>query len=115
VVIALAVIDGGRHKVATVCRVLGVSRSNIAQRRSRRAHWRDRRGRPAIEDAQLLKQLRDLAAERPTYGYRRLWALLRRLRRVRGGPPVNAKRVYWLAKAHKLLLQRYTGHPPVRM
>jgi putative transposase len=51
--------------------------------------------------------------QRPTYGYRRLWALLRRERRRLQLPAVNAKRVYRLAKRHKLLLQRYTGSPPV--
>jgi len=62
-----------------------------------------------------LQQLRDIAGQRPTYGYRRLWALLRRQRRERGQSPVNAKRVYRLAKQNKLLLQRYTGLPPMRV
>jgi putative transposase len=108
------VIDGERRSVAAVCRALGVSRSNVASRRSRRA-WRDRRGRPAVEDTEVLQQLRDIAGQRPTYGYRRLWALLRRQRRTQGQSPVNAKRVYRLAKQHKLLLQRYTGSPPMRV
>lgn len=104
-------IAGGRHRVATVCRVLGVARSNVIERRSRGSTWRDRRGRRPVDDPELIRQLRDLAAQRPTYGYRRLWALLRRLRAVRGQGPVNAKRVYRLAKAHQLLLQRHTGAP----
>jgi putative transposase len=112
---ALAVIDAGRYPVATVCRVLGVARSNIAQRRARGAHWRDRRGRPGLNDPMVIGQLRELASPRPSYGYRRLWALLRRLRRAQQLEPVNAKRVYRLAKLHKLLLQRYTGSPPMRV
>jgi transposase InsO family protein len=104
-------IAGGRHRVATVCRVLGVARSNVIERRSRRSIWRDRRGRRPVDDPELTGQLRDLAAQRPTYGYRRLWALLRRFRAARGQNAVNAKRVYRLAKAHQLLLQRYTGAP----
>ena len=107
-------IGGGRFPVATVCRVLGVARSNVAHRRSRGVHWRDRRGRPAHHDQQVTEQLRELASARPTYGYRRLWALLRRERRKRGESPVNAKRVYRIVKSEKLLLQRYTGTPPVR-
>jgi len=64
---------------------------------------------------EVLQQLRDIAGQRPTYGYRRLWALLRRQRRNQGQSPVSAKRVYRLAKQHKLLLQRYTGSPPMRV
>jgi putative transposase len=108
------VIDGGRYPVAAVCRALDVARSNVAHRRARGVHGRDRRGRPPCQDRLVDEQLRTLAMQRPTYGYRRLWALLRRQRRAQALPPVNAKRVYRLAKAHKLLLQRYTGSPPVR-
>jgi putative transposase len=67
-----------------------------------------------VEDPHVLEQLREVASQRPTYGYRRLWVMLNRLRREQGLPAVNAKRVYRLAKAHKLLLQRYTGMPPMR-
>ena len=46
---------------------------------------------------------------RPSYGYRRIAALLKRERRSDGLPPVNAKRVYRLMKKHGLLLERHTG------
>jgi putative transposase len=106
-------IERKRHPVAAVCRVLNVSRSNIAARHGRRSVPCDR-GRPPVNDPQVLEQLRDVASRRPTYGYRRLWVMLNRLRREQGLTAVNAKRVYRLAKAHKLLLQRYTGMPPMR-
>jgi len=93
--------------------VLRVARSNVAERVSRGSIWRDQRGRRATEDPQLVEQLRDLATQRPTYGYRRLWALLRRLRARLGQSLVNAKRVYRLAKANRLLLQRHTGSPSI--
>jgi transposase-like protein len=64
VVCALLVIEAGRHPVATVCRVLGVSRSHIAQRRARGAHRRERRGRPGLEDPVVLSQLREPASQR---------------------------------------------------
>lgn len=53
---ALAVIDGRRYPVAVVCRTLSVACSPIAQRRSRRAPWRDRRDHPPVEP-QVLAQL----------------------------------------------------------
>lgn len=67
-----------------------------------------------MNDAEVTEQLRTIAAARPTYGYRRRWALLRRERLKRGLAPVNAKRLYRVVKAERLLLQRYTGTPPVR-
>jgi putative transposase len=50
---------------------------------------RYRSRRPAAEDCR--QRLRELAAERPRYGYQRLWVLLRR-----EGWAVNHKRVSWL-------------------
>ena len=58
---------------------------------------RYRSRRPAAED--LRQRLRELAAERPRYGYQRLWALLRR-----EGWLVNHKRVYRLYREEGLKL-----------
>lgn len=55
--------------------------------------------RPA--DQELRQRLRELAAERPRYGYQRLWALLRR-----EGRQVNHKRVYRLYSEEGLKLRR---------
>ena len=55
--------------------------------------------RPAAED--LRQRLRELAAERPRYGYQRLWALLRR-----EGWLVNHKRVYRLYGEEGLKLRK---------
>ena len=46
-------------------------------------------------------RLRELAQERPRFGYRRLHALL-----VRGGETVNAKRIYRLYRADNLAVRR---------
>jgi putative transposase len=54
----------------------------VSERRAGRAlslsnsSLRYRSRRPAAED--LRQRLRELACERPRYGYQRLWALLRR-------------------------------------
>jgi putative transposase len=60
---------------------------------------RYRSRRPAAED--LRQRLRELAAERPRYGYQRLWVLLRR-----EGWPVNHKRVYRLYREEGLKLRK---------
>lgn len=92
----------------TVADTLGVARSNIAARRA--AHGHGRAGQTRVGDDELLIEIRRLVDERPTYGYRRVAALIRRARRGAGLPPVNAKRVYRLMKTAGLLLARHTGH-----
>jgi putative transposase len=57
----------------------------------------------------LLAEIKATIAELPTYGYRRVHALLRRSRKQNGGAAVNAKRVYRVMKAHGLLLERHSG------
>jgi putative transposase len=63
------------------------------------------------EDERYLVLIRKLCDERPTYGYRRITAVLNRVLRQGGEPGVNHKRVYRIMKIHNLLLQRYTGRP----
>ena len=86
---------------------LGVARSNIAERvknirRPRGPQTRD-------GDLELAAEIRRLVDARPTYGYRRIAALLKRQRCADGYPVVNAKRVYRLMRKHGLLLARHTG------
>lgn len=81
------------YPIRLVCRLLGVPRSSVYYM-----------ARPVADEAILKVALLDLAAEWPTYGYRRLTAMLRRL-----GWPVNSKRVRrWMAELH------LHGTPPPR-
>jgi transposase InsO family protein len=86
---------------------LGVARSNIIERVKGLRQRRGPQTRPG--DLELAAEIRRLVDQRPTYGYRRIAALIKRERRADGGTPVNAKRVYRLMKKHSLLLTRYTG------
>jgi putative transposase len=95
----------------TVCEVLGVSRSNLAVKSKRPAEWVDQRKMPALDDMPLVTELRERVADLPTYGYRRVWALLRRNRDTQAQPRINAKRVYRVMRTHGLLLQRRPRHP----
>jgi len=72
------------------CTLLGVPRSTV--------DYVPRRGG---EDRLLLARLRRLAKQHPRYGYRRIWAVLRR-----AGRRVNAKRVYRLWRLGGLGLPR---------
>jgi putative transposase len=94
----------------TVCEVLGVSRSNLAVKSKRPTEWVDRRKTPALDDGPLVTELRGLVADVPTYGYRRVWALLRRSRDAQAQPRVNAKRVYRVMRTNGLLLERRPRH-----
>jgi putative transposase len=93
--------------VKTISTTLGVARSKIIERRD--GLWAQRGSQERHGDVELAGEIRHFVDERPTYGYRRIAALLKRERRSDGLPPVNAKRVYRLMKKHGLLLERHTG------
>jgi transposase InsO family protein len=93
--------------VKTIAATLGVARSNLVERKD---GARPRRGpQTRVGDIELAADIRRLVDARPTYGYRRIAALLKRERRSAGAASVNAKRVYRLMKKHGLLLARHTG------
>lgn len=62
-----------------------------------------------MPDGALITAIRALVADLPTYGYRRVHALLRRQAEQSGRPAPNVKRVYRVMKVHGLLLQRHAG------
>ena len=81
------------YPIRLVCRLLGVPRSSVYYA-----------PQPAADEAMLKTALLDLAGEWPTYGYRRLTAMMKRL-----GWRVNAKRVRrWMDELN------LAGAPPVR-
>jgi len=93
--------------VKTVSQTLGVARSNVIERGNGNRPRRGPQERPG--DVELAGAIRRLVDARPTYGYRRIAALLRRERRSDGLTPVNTKRVYRLMKKYALSLERHTG------
>ena len=93
-----------------VAETLGVSRSNLNARLNGRA--KPRRRYHKAQDAVVLPLISAIVAARPTYGYRRIAAVLNRRLRAEGAAPVNHKRVYRIMQAHDLLLaRRYTERP----
>jgi hypothetical protein len=68
-----------RAELMAITDALGVARSNLAiQATLNRSP--QRRGRRPLPDAVLLSEIKDIIAGLPTYGYRRVYALLRRRR-----------------------------------
>lgn len=87
-----------------VATTLGVSRSNLHERLHGSA--KPRRSYHKAQDAAMLPRIERLVAERPTYGYRRITAVLTRELKAEGLAPVNHKRVYRIMKTNNLLLER---------
>lgn len=102
---ACALVARGRRLTA-VSQSLGVSRAQLSVRIHRCPEWRDGRTRRPTHDDELLERILRLIADVPTYGYRRVWALLRRESEAEGLEAVNAKRVYRVMRDNQLLLGR---------
>lgn len=92
-----------------IAETLGVARSNLAERTSAGSRPRQRRGHPPFPEAELVAAIKLIIADMPTYGYRRVWAVLRRNAEAEGRRAPNHKRVYRVMKANDLLLERHAG------
>ena len=96
--------------MSAVASTLGVSRSNLHDRL--RGATGPRRRYHKAQDAVLLPLITALVSARPSYGYRRITAVLNRQLRIQGLSPVNHKRVYRIMQLNNLLLARkYTERP----
>jgi putative transposase len=94
----------------TIAETLGVARSNLYDRLEGTTNPRGRYHRRG--DAELLARITRLVTARPTYGYRRITAVLNRELKAEALPPANHKRVYRLMQMHRMLLaRRYTERP----
>jgi transposase InsO family protein len=96
----------------TIAETLGVARSNLIERQARPPRGRGPYRKP--EDAALLPLLRRLVDERPSYGYRRITALVNRHQGAHGEPRINAKRVLRIMRVNGLTLERHTARRPGR-
>ena len=94
--------------MTAVCETLGVARSNIADR-IKAPFRQQKRGRPFADDADLVAAIKIVIGTMPSYGYRRVWAVLRRKAELEDRQPPNHKRLYRVMKAHGLLLARHAG------
>lgn len=93
--------------MSVVATTLGVSRSNLHARLTGNAKPRRRYNK--AQDAAVVPLITTLVAARPTYGYRRITAILNRQLRASEAAPVNHKRVYRIMQGQSLLLaRRYT-------
>ena len=87
-----------------VCKVLAVSRSRLQPGRSKAA------AKPQFDEV-LVKRIRRVLEEFPTFGYRRIWAILR----FRDGVEVNAKAVYRVLRLKRWFVHQRTVTPRPRV
>lgn len=102
---ACALVARGR-RITDVCRSIGVSRAQLSIRVHRLSGWQDRRRKSRFDDNAVLSRINTAVTDLPTYGYRRVWALLQRESERDWQPVVNAKRMYRVMSTHHLLLER---------
>ena len=96
-----------------IAQTLKVSRSNLIQSSKQAMVPNRRRGYRRMGDDEALSWIKRVVDERPTYGYRRVTAVVNRLRGKEGLGRINHKRVYRLMQRHNMLLARHTGsHVP---
>jgi len=90
-----------------VAETIGVARSHLHDKVHRakkpRGPYRKQ------EDDTLVQLVRRLVDERPTYGYRRITALVNRELARADEPAVNHKRVFRIMRQNGMLLARHTG------
>jgi transposase InsO family protein len=91
--------------VSTVCKLLGVARSNICERLRKSGEKAE--NNPRHGDCELVDEIRAVVAERPFYGYRRVTAVLNRARAEK----INRKRVHRIMRANGLTLLRPSRKP----
>ena len=106
--LACAIARNRRFRISVVARALGVSRSNLyaqAAVATPESSYVEANGQPKSKDESLVAEIRGILGVRPTYGYRRITAILRQKKTF----SANHKKVYRVMKAANLLLQRHTG------
>ncbi len=86
------------------CQVLGVGRARLHRPATAREHRRR-------TDPPWTERLHQLIQEHPTFGYRRLWALLR----FRNGIIVNRKAVYRIVKQKRWCVHQRASTPRPRV
>lgn len=100
-----------------IAETLGVSRAQVYENmKDENGHRKmtplpQRKRYKMPDDEKYLTHIRQITDERPTYGYRRVTAIINRTFRKRGEPVINHKRVYRIMSMNNLLLQKHTGRP----
>ncbi|MDE1626122.1 IS3 family transposase [Klebsiella variicola] len=99
-------------RISLVSRCLRVSRAQLHAMARWSKDWQDRRCKRKPDDTEALSRIHAVIGDLPTYGYRRIWALLRRQSETDDMAVINAKRIYRIMRQNALLLERKPAIPP---
>ena len=99
-------------RISLVSRCPRVSRAQLHAMARRSKDWQDRRCKRKPDDTEALSRIHAVIGDLPTYGYRRIWALLRRRSETDDMAVINAKRIYRIMRQNALLLERKPAIPP---
>ena len=91
-------------RISLVSRCLRVSCAQLHGIARRSKDWQDRRCKRKPDDTEALARIHSVIGDLPTYGYRRVWALLRRQSETDDMAVLNAKLVYRIIRQNALLL-----------
>lgn len=113
---ALSLIRSG-HSINRTTRLLRLSRPHVMAKLKRPSTWKDRRltcNRPEKKagDDELVVDIKKALIEFPSFGYKRITAIVNRARRKRKTNYVNRKKVYRVAKQNDLLLKKTSPSLP---
>lgn len=61
------------------------------------------------QDAEILCEINDILKDRPTYGYKRITAMINRKRKKKGLDKLNKKRIYRIMDMNNLLLKKVSS------
>ncbi|RZJ77012.1 MAG: hypothetical protein EOO45_00155 [Flavobacterium sp.] len=102
VAVAKEVIQLNRFPKKSICSALGISRASVykSEKVTSMAFYRK------ADDDLYLPLIRKVIEKRPSYGYKRLTALVNGILKAEGKDTVNRKRMYRLMKIHGLILPR---------
>ncbi len=83
-----------------ICEMFGVHSKSIYKTTSSKKFYFK------AEDEDILSQIRSIVSLRPTYGYKRVTAMVNRMRLTLGHPRLNKKRIYRIMRMNGLLLPK---------
>jgi hypothetical protein len=109
--LAVALARNGRYSQRLIASMLSISRSNLGGKIQRENQMIIKKADINWSDGPILKHIREVILNRPSYGYRRVTAIMNAQRHASELDNIKYKRVYRIMLESDLLLSRYANRP----